>query len=215
MWSLILKDLTLMRASLLLYLVLAATFPLLFGRTPEGAMVIALWSFILPYMVVGRLCYQEELNRGLAFLRSLPLRPATIVWSKFVGVLALFGFFSLTLAGAGSLGKVWGSLGRGPDIPPAALVLLPMGLAMVLSGLILLVFFVWDYRRAGYVYVLPLLGLLPAAFPDRIGPLLQRAAENLGRNAQLYLGGFVLVALAAYLLLGWVSAIAFGRKDVG
>jgi len=214
-WNLIVKDLKLMRSTLFFYLVLVAAFPLLFGRTEQGAVVVGTWSFLLPYMVVGRLCYQEELNRGLAFLRSLPLRPAAIVWSKFLGMLLLLGIFLLALIAAAVLGGVRVSLPPEMNISPAGLLLFPLGFALVLSGVMMLAFFLWDYRRASYVYFLLLLGLLPVAFPAQVLPVVKAAVESLARSPQLYLGGFALAALALYLFLGYLSALALGRRDIG
>lgn len=216
MWTLIRKDLRLLRSSLLFYAVFGAAMVAFFGRTEEGAAFATTWTFVLPYFLIGRLCYQEELNGGLSLLRSLPISPAAIVWSKFLGGLLLVAFSGLLINGMIGLARVMNWWPAADGAPPVFVLAFALALVLVLSGLFLLAFFAWDYRRATYVLLLPLLGLLPLAFPASLRPILrwlvEYAAGSQGTSPALLI---VVAALACYLALGVVSGRVFSRRDVG
>ncbi|MBC7336876.1 MAG: hypothetical protein H5U01_11490 [Clostridia bacterium] len=100
--------------------------------------------------------------------------------------------------------------------PPAFALAFALALVLVLSGLFLLAFFAWDYRRATYVLLLPFLGFLPLAFPSSLRPILrwlvEKAAASQGTSPALLM---VVAALASYLALGFLSVWVFSRRDVG
>lgn len=216
MWTLIRKDLRLLRSSLLFYAVLGATMVAFFGRTEEGAAFATTWTFVLPYFLIGRLCYQEEVNGGLSLLRSLPVGPGAIVWSKFLGGLLLVAFSGPLINGMVYLARVMNWWPAAGGAPPAFALAFALALVLVLSGLFLLAFFAWDYRRATYVLLLPLLGLLPLAFPASLRPILRWLVEYVAGSQGTSPAVFIVVAaMACYLALGFLSCRLFSRRDVG
>ncbi|MBC7348160.1 MAG: ABC-2 transporter permease [Clostridia bacterium] len=216
MWTLIRKDLRLLRSSLLFYAVVGAAIVTFFGPTEEGAAFATTWTFVLPYFLIARLCYQEELNGGLSLLCSLPVGPAAIVWSKFLGGLLLVVYSDILINGMIGLARVMNWWPAAGGAPPVFALAFALTLLLVLSGLFLLAFFAWDYRRAGYVLLLPFLGFLPLAFPSSLRPILrwlvEKAAASQGTSPALLM---VVAALASYLALGFLSVWVFSRRDVG
>ncbi|WP_406676901.1 ABC-2 transporter permease [Neomoorella carbonis] len=216
MWTLIAKDLRVLRSSILTYALMAAAMILFFSRMENGNAFIAFWSLFLPYFYVGRMCYQEEVDGGLGLLRSLPVSPGTIVASKFAGGLLLTIGGSLLVIVAGGLAH-W----LGWFTPQGGISLLfislafPLALVLVLEGLVFLVFFTWDYRRASYVMLLPLLGLLPLAFPSLFRPVVGWVLDHITVDSWFFLPGLLLESLICYLALGLLAGRVFSRRDVG
>ncbi|MGQ9780571.1 MAG: ABC-2 transporter permease [Bacillota bacterium] len=95
MWRLIGKDIRLLRSTLLTQLLLVG---LVVGATLLlREQTISFFAFVLfgtysllivPLFVITILTTEEK-NRGLVFLRTLPLRPGTIVAAKYLGTLIL------------------------------------------------------------------------------------------------------------------------------
>ncbi|GFN23057.1 ABC-2 transporter permease [Thermanaeromonas sp. C210] len=216
MWTLIAKDLRVLRSSILTYTLIAAAIILFFSRMENGNAFIAFWGIFLPYFYVSRMCYQEELDGGLGLLRSLPVSPGAIVASKFAGGLLLTIGGSLLVIAAGSLAYClgWFALPGGISLLFISLAF-PLALVLVLEGLFFLVFFAWDYKRASYVMLLPLLGLLPLAFPSLFRPVIGWVVDHITVDSGYFLPGLLLASLICYLALGLLAGWVFSRRDVG
>ncbi|WP_338825910.1 hypothetical protein [Neomoorella thermoacetica] len=78
-----------------------------------------------------------------------------------------------------------------------------------------LVFFTWDYKRASNVMLLPLLGLLPLAFPSFFHPVIRWVVDRISVDSWYFLMGLLLASLICYLAFGLLAAWVFSRRDVG
>ncbi|WP_277997006.1 ABC-2 transporter permease [Neomoorella humiferrea] len=216
MWTLIAKDLRVLRSSILTYALMVAAMILFFSRMEMGSAFIATWSIVLPYVFSGRICYQEEVDGGLGLLRSLPVSPGAIVASKFAGglLLTIGGWFIGIAAGGLAHWLGWFAPQGGSSFQFISLAF-PLALVLVLEGLFFLAFFTWDYRRASYVMLLPLLGFLPLAFPSFFRPVIRWVVDRISVDSWYYLMGLLLASLICYLAFGLLAAWVFTRKDVG
>ncbi|WP_338833172.1 hypothetical protein MHLNE_21220 [Moorella humiferrea] len=216
MWTLIAKDLRVLRSSILTYALMAAAMILFFSRMEMGSAFIATWSIILPFFYVGRMCYQEEVDGGLGLLRSLPVSPGAIVASKFAGglLLTIGGSFIGIAAGGLAHWLGWFAPQGGSSLQFISLAF-PLALVLVLEGLFFLVFFTWDYKRASYVMLLPLLCFLPLAFPSLFRPVVGWVVDHITVDSGYFLLGLLLASLFCYLALGLLAGRVFSRRDVG
>ncbi|MDN5326211.1 MAG: hypothetical protein PWP41_907 [Moorella sp. (in: firmicutes)] len=217
MWTLILKDLRVLRSSILTYALMAAAMILFFSWMENGYAFIAFWSIFLPYFFTSRTCYQEEADGGLGLLRSLPVSPGAIVASKFAGglLLTIGGSFIGIAAGGLAHWLGWFAPQGGSSLLFISLAF-PLALVLVLEGLFFLVFFTWDYKRASYVMLLPFLGLLlPLAFPSFFRPVVGWVVDHITIDSGYFLAGLLLASLFCYLALGLLAGRVFSRRDVG
>lgn len=216
MLTLLWKDFSVERKTIANYTLLAAAMVFFFSRMESGLAFVSTWSVMLPFFYVSRLCYGEELAGGLGLLRALPVSPAAIVWSKFAGTLLATVFGGLAVAAAATLAirTGWSHPGEGAVPYLTALSTLPP--ALILEGIFLWAFFRWDYRRASYFMLLPLVFLAFAFFPRSMAGLVQ-AAINLRQAypVSLLAAAWCAFGLAIFLGLGALTARAFARKDVG
>ncbi|WP_177221366.1 ABC-2 transporter permease [Neomoorella thermoacetica] len=166
-------------------------------------------------MGIGRICYQDEVDRGLGLLRSLPVSPGAIVASKFAGGLLLTIGGSLLVIAAGGLAHWLGWFAPRGGVSLIISLAFSLALVLVLEGLFFLVFFTWDYKRASNVMLLPLLGPLPLAFSSFFRPVIRWVVDRISVDSWYYLMGLLLASLICYLAIGLLAAWVFSRRDVG
>ncbi|MBE3519368.1 MAG: ABC-2 transporter permease [Firmicutes bacterium] len=218
MLELIKKDLLINSKTLIRFAAFGGLTALLFSRMEQGVAFIALWSMMIPYMYLPTSCYTEELNKGLAFCRSLPIPASTIVWSKFAGAVLVTlgsGAYVLLLA---ELSRYLGWLELDPSFPLLAAVTSPWVAVFIMHGVFLLLFFSHGYKRAqSIVSMLPLLFLLPLIFPESAKAKLSSYFATLfGGRADLrsVLALLIALALGIEALLTWRASKVFEAKDV-
>ncbi|BCV25515.1 ABC-2 transporter permease [Gelria sp. Kuro-4] len=217
MWTLVGKDFKILRSTLFIYLLLlgiSMASMLGFGHGKDWLSMVGAWSFMIPYVCVGRVCYEEETNDGLSLQRALPVRAETIVTAKFLTAVVLTVVPVFLLAGAAKAVQALPWLSSPADISmlPAALTGL-VSVGLVMEGLFLFAFFLWGYRRATYVYLLPLLFLLPAFFPDSARVVLLRLKRHLASAFDFY-WLLPVAAAAVYAGLALAAQRVFRSKDL-
>ncbi|WP_257611996.1 ABC-2 transporter permease [Neomoorella thermoacetica] len=146
---------------------------------------------------MGRICYQDEVDRGLGLLRSLPVSPGAIVASKFAGGLLLTIGGSLLVIAAGGLAHWLGWFAPRGGVSLIISLAFSLALVLVLEGLFFLVFFTWDYKRASNVMLLPLLGPLPLAFSSFFHPVIRWVVDRISVDSWYYLMGLLLASRSA------------------
>lgn len=208
------KDLLVNKRTLLSYTGIAALMVLLFSRAEMGLTFLSTWSFMIPYMYSTVNSQQEEVNKGLLFLRSLPVSPMAIAWSKFLVNLLITVASALFMYG---IAKALLSLGW-LVVEPGDMTHLWLNvsaawpLIFILQGLHLLLFFAMDYRRATTLtMMLPLLFLLPVAFPSSVKGF--RNWISLHLPSLIAAGPFpiFMVALLIGLILDMILVFIAGR----
>lgn len=214
MWALIAKDLSLQIRSILSYLILAVlvgVFVMSFTRGGEG--IIYLLGAMAVLNVSFRTAYEDDRNRGFAFLCSLPLQRATVVWSKFTGSLLItLASFSLiflidrVLAGFQPLDTCWEKI--------LIYTLFPSGILLLL-GIFWVLFFKFGYIRASsmirFIFLVPLVAV----------PVALKLVPGGGAT---YLAGFLRapfcavfsgLALLFYALALAISLAIFQKAELG
>ncbi len=218
MLELIKKDLLVNSKALLRLAAVGGMTVILFSRMEQGIAFIVVWSMMIPYIYLPTSCYTEELNKGLAFCRSLPIPASAIVWSKFAGAVLVTlgsGVYVLLLAG---LSGYLGWLKLDPSFPLWAAVTTPWVAVFIIHGLFLLLFFSYGYKQAQSITtMLPLLFLLPLTFPESTKAKLSSYFATLFRgrpDLRSVLALLLAVAFGIDVLLTWRASKVFEAKDV-
>lgn len=162
-------------------------------------------------MLAMRLAYLEEKNNALLFLRTMPLKPAAIVLSKYLSVLIL----ALVFAGLG-IAKLY--LFHETDLENVLSLLTVLSTMLIFSGVFILLYFKMGYMKASTYFRVIFLSLFVLIFAgnsalDQFKPMLTRFFEAIPINLTSLLVA-VLVILAIYLVLAAVTVWIFQRQEV-
>ena len=216
MWPLVTKDLALQSRSIYTYFALAVLVSLffLYFTTGGGEGIIYVVGTLAVMNVTFRAAYEDDRNKGFAFLCSLPLRRPTVVWSKFTGsfIFILAGFGSVALIDLAFKGLTRQAGAYWAYLP--AYTLLPSGM-LVLLGVFWLLFFKLGYIKAvnivRFLFLAPLVG---AAAASQVIPGVD-TGDLLGFQPPLAFAGFFALALLAYGVLLLLSLAMFNQADLG
>jgi len=218
MIALIRKDISLNLRTLVQSAAAGAIIILAFSRMESGIMFIAVWSMMIPYLYALMSCYTEELNKGLAFSRSLPIAPSIIVWSKLFSFLAVIFASSLYVLLLGLFVSYMGWLRSVQGFTLLTAVVGPWMFLFVFHGVFLFLFFTYGYKRAQTVVsMMSLVFLLPLVLPDSVRSRTTLFLSRIfGGPHSTTLGIFLLLVVAFFVdvLLTWRAARAFERKDL-
>ncbi|MBO8169041.1 MAG: ABC-2 transporter permease [Thermoanaerobacteraceae bacterium] len=173
MWQLVVKDLYLQRRRIIwtlgiVLILLVAARVILSDAAP---VIIFATAYPLTNIFTLQICYNEENNDSLAFLRSLPLSARQIVNSKFCAMLlitlliwavAFVGFISLPITNILGAGK-----------QETAIMLITFEeLYLVINSLLIFIYFHWGYTRMQLIFSLIMMFIafggmsLPKLFPE-------------------------------------------------
>lgn len=218
MVELIRKDILLNSKTLMQLAAFAGIAILAFSRLESGMAFVVAWSMMIPYSYALMSCYTEELNKGLAFCRSLPISASTIVWSKFASATVVTLASGAYLFVLGRLASYLGWLRPDPSLPFGAALTLPWVAVFVIQGVFLLLFFAYGYKRAQSITtMLPLLFLIPLVLPQPIRTKLSASITALfGGTPDLrsILPSLVALAFGIDVLLTWRASKVFEAKDI-
>lgn len=218
MVELVKKDILLNSKTLMQSAAFAGIAVLAFSRMESGMAFIVVWGMMIPYSYALMSCYTEELNKGLAFCRSLPISTSTIVWSKFAGAVVVTLASGAYLFLLGQLAGYLGWLKPDPSLPLSAAVAAPWVAVFTIHGVFLLLFFAYGYKRAQSITtMLPLLFLIPLVLPQTTRAKLSASIAALfGGTPELRFVLPLLVGLAFGIdvFLTWRASKVFDAKDV-
>lgn len=210
------KDLVQQRKRILFNLMIMAGISLMTITGGAGAGVVASVLPMLTLVTTMGILYEEERNRGLQFLRSLPLPPGTVVAGKFLAIVAYLAIYAATgaalLALAGRLGDLtWVHL------------LVSGGAALLLGGAAGVAFYWFGYQAiswffAGGLLLVTVLTVLPALMgglgsgrvASMVASTLAWVTGNPARGGSLGLMAIV----PAYLLLAWAATRGLARREL-
>lgn len=218
MWQLVIKDLYLQRRRLtLLSILTAAAVGMMFFKTDFGsngfypALLIFLFAITYTYTLYS--CFTEDRNKGMMFLRTLPVSARTIVNSKFMGVIVLefmmmVMVYLIVYAGkwAGFLAAKYLSMDFG--------YLFLVGLTVLLfNSIVLLIYFRWGYNRMQMIYTISFFVVFFGGLA--VGKAMPAFTIFIGgfTTAQAAVFGLLLAVLLE--LLCWLGSIsALKRRDL-
>jgi hypothetical protein len=170
------------------------------------------------------LIYEDE-QGGLAFLRTLPLKPVCLIVSRYLAALLIFLIFSVFICLPNLLAPV-----KFGGLSSSILTLVStasVGLLMV--GFMLLLFYRYGYRaiRWGFIAVFSTVMLIPIAVnglrqagilgegpPLWLATLFSKAAYLMDTSLVVAISGVVLIALLFYAALGWLAARSLAGRDL-
>lgn len=214
MFKLITKDLSLQSRSIFTYILMAAAVVILFSMMlSEGHFIIYVFGLMLVINVTFRAAHEDDRNKGFAFLCSLPLRRATVVYSKFAGtllfILVVFGAvlaIDLALSGFEAGPAYW------TEFLP--FTLFPSGM-LILLGIFWLLFFKLGYIRAtNIVRFLFLAPLVAGVIAVRMAPGGEIEAL-VGFQPPLVFAGFFALCLLFYGVMLAASLAVFRKAELG
>lgn len=195
MKSLIIKDLAIQVKYLVF--IIALFFLLMILGLPGG-----IFFNVGILTVAMRTAYLEEKNNTFVLLKTMPLKPTTIVLSKYVSLIIVSILFLLVSVVASLFG-----LGEGLDDMMAVAFGLPV--MLVLVGLFFMLFFKFGYIKASnYTRIIFLLFFLLLFLPS----VIPRLASVL-ISIENFLPVIALSLLIIYLATSLVSISFFKRRE--
>jgi len=155
LWRLLLKDLYLQKRRIIwtLWIVLILLVAARVVMGDAAPVIFFATAYFLTSIFTLQICYNEEENKGLAFLRSLPLSTREVVSSKFCAML-LVTLLTLAAAFAWSLSLPTTNIFAAGK-QETALMLITFGeLYLVINSLLIFVYFRWGYARVQFLFSL-------------------------------------------------------------
>lgn len=153
MSSLILKDIYIQLRYIGLIVIIYTIFTVVPGMPGEVFLSVGV------VMTAFRLAYLEDKNNTIGLLRTMPLKPAAIVFSKFIAQALIGGFFVLI-----SAVHLSGVTGRGAEAFFASLA--AVSVTLLFAGAIFALSFRFGYLKAStYVRILFFTFFLPFFIP--------------------------------------------------
>jgi len=200
---------------LLIIWLIAAAFAIA-ANADFGQTLVYTYGFVFIYSIMARILYTEDKNRGLYFMRTLPLKPSLIVGGKFLsGLVLVAAMIALTTAFMLTSAAIQHQPQYLADNMFIIAIIATAGL--IYCGLYLFAFFNWGYAKATQYIVAAIFAvfflsmLLPTLLKGIIsGKAIIDFLNSLTHSYMLVLS--IMAALLIYLVCYWGAAKAFKRK---